>query len=461
MIPFVGPSYSLANRKASVQRSVNLYLTPMETASKAQFILQSVPGLALFATLGAEIRGMFEAAGRCFVVAGATLYELNNVGSPTSLGSLVTNAGPVDFAWGSTQLVIVDGPNGYVLNLGTNVFGQITSAGWLGSDRVSYLDGYFIFADPGTQKFYISAIDDASTLDALDFASAESSPDNIVAHLNNQREIWLFGELTTEIWFDSAGVDFPFSRNQGALLEIGCIATFSAQKIDNGMMWIGRDKNGSGIVYRSVGYMAQRISTIAVEEALQSSYDLSAAVAYVYQANGQTFYCINAPGVDSTWCFEVATQAWHERCDLDTDGEFTSHRATHHVYALGFHLVGDVSGNVYRMDNTVNTINGATLKRTRISPNDVVPLRERAFYREFVLDCTTGMAGAGVTATVLLSYSDNGGMTYGNPVPRSAGETGEYFSRVKWERLGCARDRVWRVDFTDDAPFSIIDGVPA
>jgi hypothetical protein len=77
MLPFVGPSYQLSTRKASVQRSVNLYLTGMETVSKAQFILQSVPGLVLFSALGAEIRGMFEAANRCFVVAGSTLYELS------------------------------------------------------------------------------------------------------------------------------------------------------------------------------------------------------------------------------------------------------------------------------------------------------------------------------------------------------------------------------------------------
>jgi hypothetical protein len=458
MLPFVGPSYALATRKASVQRSVNLYLTGMETLSKAQFILQSVPGLVLFSALGSEIRGMFEAANRCFVVSGSTLYELNSAGAATNRGSLGTVTGPVDFAWGTTQLVIVDGPNGYVFSLTSGTFTQITSGGWLGSDRVAYLDGYFVFADPATQTFYISAIDDASNLDLLDFASAEGTPDTIVAHLQNQREIWFLGELTTEVWFDSGGVDFPFARNQGASLEIGCIATFSAQKMDNSIFWIGRDRNGSGIVYRSNGYQAQRVSTIAVEEALQASSSLSDAWAYVYQSNGQSFYCINAPGLAATWVYEVATGAWHERCDLDASGEFKSHLATCHAFALGRHLVGDSVGNVYRMDSTVNTFNGATLKRTRISPNDVTPQRDRVFYRDFVLDCSTGLAGQGVTATVNLSCSDNGGFTYGNPISRSAGLTGEYLSRVKWERLGAARDRVWRIDFTDNVPFSIIAG---
>lgn len=458
MIPFVGPSYSLATRKASVQRSVNLYLLGMETPSKVPFILQAVPGLSLFAYLGAEIRGAYEAAGRCFVAAGAVLYEVYADGTFVSRGGLQSATGPVEMAWGTTQLVLVDGANGYVLSLDSNSFAQIASPAWLGSYRVAYLDGYFIFVDPGTQRFYCSAIDDATNLDALDFASAESSPDNIVAHLVAHREIWFLGDVTTEVWFNVGGSDFPFSRNQGAILEVGCIATFSAQKIDSGLMWLGRDNNGSGIVYQSNGYQAVRVSTIAVEEALQASGDLSQASAYVYQQDGQTFYAINAPGVPSTWVYEASTGAWHERCDLDANGDFAALRVSNHVFALGLHLMGDASGKLYRLDKTLNTFDGDVRKCTRISPNDATPALDRVAYHEFALDCSTGLAAQGVNPVAELSWSDNGGMTFGNPVQRSIGAVGEYFARVVWQRLGMARDRVWRLDFTDDAPFSIING---
>ena len=457
MLPFVGPSYALANRKASVQRAVNLYLLGMETPSKAPFIMQAVPGLTLFASLGAVIRGSFEAAGRSFFVAGSGLYELNASGGSTLLGTLASSTGAVDFAWGTTQLVIVDGPNGYVLTLASNAFGQITAAGWLGSNRVAYLDGYFIFVDPGTQVFYISAIDDATNLDALDFASAESSPDDIVAHLVDHREVWLLGEQSIEVWFDAGAADFPFARNNGAICEVGCMATFSAQKIDNGLMWVGRDKNGAGIVYRSVGYQPQRVSTIAVEEALQASTDLSAAVAYVYQQDGQTFYCLNAPGLTSTWVYEVATGAWHERCDL-VSGSLTAHRVTCHSFNFNKHLVGDATGKVYYLDKTKNTFNGDVRKCIRISPNDVNPSRDRLQYNEFVLDCSAGFASSGISPVAELSWSDDGGITYGNPVQRSVGQIGQYFPRLIWQRLGMARDRVWKLEFSDNAPFTIVNG---
>jgi hypothetical protein len=433
----------------------------MDTISKAPFILQSCPGLTLFKATGAEIRGEYEAADRAFAVSGSSLLEVFSNGTTALLGALLSSSGPVDMAWGTTQLVIVDGPNGYVLTLASGAFGQITSGGWLGSNRVAYLDGYFIFVDPGTQTFYISAIDDATTLNSLNFASAESSPDDIIAHLVDHREVWFLGQTTTEVWFDSANADFPFSRNQGASIEVGCIACSSAQKVDSSLMWVGRDINGSGLVYRTNGYVPQRISTIAVEQALQASTDLTQARAWVYQQNGQTFYCINAPGLTSTWCYEISTGTWHERCDLDSVGQFSAFRVVCHAFMLGLHIVGDADGNLYTLDTTANTYAGDPMKRTRISPNDVTPNRNRQFWADgFTLDCTTGLANLGDTPQVALSWSDDGGFRWGNPVLRSTGQTGQYYSRVCWQNVNGAeaRDRIWRIDFTDNAPFSIIAG---
>lgn len=460
MLPFVGPSYTLATRQASAQRAVNLYLQAMETPSKAGVIMRAVPGLVLFASLGAEIRGCIEAAGRCFFVAGGSLYELASNGTSTLRGSLLTTSGNVGLAWGTTQLVIVDGANGYVFTLGSNVFARITDPDWPGSDQVEYLDGFFLLKAPDSQQYYVTAIDDASNVDALDFASAESAPDDIVAQAVVNQRVYLLGELVTEVWFNAGGEDFPLARSSGETIDVGCIATWSVVKADAGLMWIGRDLNGSGIVYKAAGGPPQRISTVAVEEALQGSTDLSGAVAYVYQDHGQTFYAINAPGVASTWVYEVATNAWHERCDLDGDGQFKAHRATHHVFAHGLHLVGDADGKVYRMDRTANSFDGDARVCERTSPNDAAPLRDEKTHSMFVLDCLTGEAASG-TPMVELSWSNDGGAQFGNPVERSAGALGNRYQRLVWRRLGRSRDRVWRVRFSADAPFAIVSGESA
>lgn len=459
--PFVGPAYQLANRKASAQDTVNLYLVGLETPSKAPFILESVPGLVSFASVGSEVRGMIAAGSRCFVVAGPTLYELSADGTVTSRGTLQTSAGTVGIAYGLSQLVIVDGDNGYVLRLSSNTFERITSDAWLGSVTVGYVDGFFVFHQPDSQVFYYSSIDDATTLDALEFASAEGSPDNITNLIVDHRELWLMGERTVEVWFNSGGSDFTFTRNNGAAIEVGCIAAHSAKHIDNGVIWIGRDRNGSGIVYRTNGYQPIRVSTQAVEQALQTSSDLSQAVAYVYQWNGLTFWCVNAPDMEATWCYEVSTGAWHKRCDLDEFGQFQAGRVTHHAYAFGRHLVGASDGYVYELSTTAYTNGSDPLVRERVSPNSATPTRERVFYSEFVMDATTGEAAEGVEAYVELSYSNDGGFTWSDPAIKSLGLTGERNPRVKWTRLGSGRDRVWKVRCSANAPFAIVNAEAA
>jgi hypothetical protein len=50
---------------------------------------------------------------------------------------------------------------------------------------------------------------------------------------------------------------------------------------------------------------------------------------------------------------------------------------------------------------------------------------------------------------VCLRFSDDGGHTWSNEKWRSAGKTGQFKQRVKWNRLGQFRDRVWEVSGAD------------
>jgi len=459
MLPFVGPSYNLAIRKASASRTVNMVLVGMETPSKAPFILQSIPGLNVFAALGAAIRGGIEADGRAFAVAGSNLYEFYADGTSESRGALATSTGAVDFAYGLTQLVMVDGDNGYVLTLSTDAFTTITDTDFVGSNRVWFIDNYFMFAGPGTQQYQISAINDATLIDGLDFASAESHPDDIVAHLVLQDDVVLMGELKTEFAFnDPSAADFPFRRSRGLGFSVGLAAAHSAQTVDNGAYWIGKDENGTGIVYQMVGRQHKRISTQPVEQALQASTDISNARAFCYQKNGLTYYCVNAPGVTTTWCYEVSTGTWHERADLDVNGQFEQHRGTCHIQAFGKHLLGADDGTLYELDDETYTNAGDALVRERISPHTSAPGRVYLFFKSFVLDCLTGEAPQGVEPEVELSWSKDSGATWGNPALKSIGAIGERIARVFWPRLGIrSRDICWKVRFSGNAPFAIVD----
>lgn len=458
MIPFVGGSYDLALRKASIRRSIGMHLVGMEEPGKTKAVLQSLPGYTALVSATGAIRGCLSTNDRTFWVIGTTLYEQAGISNLIDRGTLVTNAGPVDMAYGTSQLVMVDGDHGYTLQLATNTFAQITSEAFYGSDTVDFLDNYFLFIRPDTGQFYISAINDATTLDALDFATAESQPDNLVSMIPVQRRLILFGTTSTEVWFDSGAADFPFER-EGTTIEVGCLAAHSVKEIDNSAFWIGQDKNGGGIVYRLNGYQAQRISTQGVEEALQGSTDLSQATAYCYQEHGLTFYALNAPGLSSTWVYEVRADEWAERCDLDDAGQLCADRAVCHTFAYGKHLMGGSDGVIYALDASVYTKAGDPLVRERISPHSAAPSLNYVYFTAFHLDCTTGDTPQGEDPFVELFWSDDSGANWSNAVPRSLGKVGERFQRVSWYRLGRSRDRVWKVRFTGNARFDIVNVV--
>lgn len=55
---------------------------------------------------------------------------------------------------------------------------------------------------------------------------------------------------------------------------------------------------------------------------------------------------------------------------------------------------------------------------------------------------------------VSIQYSDDGGISWGNPVVQSAGGVGQYLTNVQFRNLGQARTRVYRVRTDNPRPLS-------
>lgn len=441
----IGGSYGLADRKVAVQRSVNCY---PEKLDADKWRMAATPGEVEIVDLGSECRGSKVVGDRMFWVSGSTLFEVTADGTDTSRGTLATSSGYVGMDDNKTQLAIVDGDHMYVFTLATNVLTEIVVAGWRGSNEVVEIDGYFVLVDPDTDQFYITAIDDGTVLDALDFSSADSSPDDIVTHRVSHRQLWLFGELSTEIWINQGAAEFPFVRYQSYTLDVGCVGKRAAVNAADSIFWIGNTDRGSGIVYMASGNQPQRVSTIAVEQALQGSTDLSAASMWAYQIEGHEFIGINAPGLDTTWVYDAAIQQWHERGEWDA--EWLPLRSRLIVSYGGEHYAGDEYGSVVRLDKTADTLAGRTLVRERCWPHLVQPSMEPVTYRSVELSMTTGYGGS-----VTLEISNDGGYTFGAPLIRSLGVTGRWLQRVRWNNLGSALNRVFKIRQSDAVPFGI------
>jgi hypothetical protein len=215
------------------------------------------------------------------------------------------------------------------------------------------------------------------------------------------------------------------------------------------LWFVGQTKKGRGFVYVMEGRQPVRVSTRAVEEDLQAAgVDLSQCSMWAYQCPGHEFIGVNAPGMATTWVFDAAAKQWHERADL-VNGEFTAHRIDH-VTAIDGVQYAAAGTRMLVLDRAVDNLDGDPLVWERTWPHLISPEFEPVAFASLELACTTGNGGM-----VTLQCSNDGGFTFGPPLSRSLGATGRWNERIRWQFLGSARDRVFKLRGMGCAPFSL------
>lgn len=464
--PILGSSYVARSVNAADNRMVNLFPEVVPEGGKEPAFLSRAPGLSLLATVGVgPIRGMWVLGNYLYVVSGPALYKVDANYAAVSLGT-VDNTGelPVSMSDNGTQLFVACNGPSYIYNTNTSTFAQITDPDFPGAVTVGYLDGFFVFNQPNSQKIWVTSLLDGMAVDPLDFASAEGSPDGVVSLIVDHRELWIFGTNSTEVWYNAGNAGFPFAPVQGAFSEIGCASPYTVAKMDNTVFWLSSDARGQGIVYRARGYSGERVSTHAVEWQIQQYVDTSNALAYTYQQDGHAFYVLVFPSQDTTWVYDVATGAWHERAGF-VNGQFARHRGNCQAFFDNTTVIGDYdNGNIYKFDLAVYADNGSAqkwLRSWRALAPDANNLK-RAAHHSLQLDCESGVglnSGQGSDPQVMLRWSDDGGHTWSNERWVSIGAIGEYGKRAIWRRLGMTmklRDRVYEVSGTDPVKVIIL-----
>lgn len=404
------------------------------------------------------VKTLKAANGKLYAVASSTLYELDTAYTATSLGDIGA-VGNVTLADNGSKLLI---STGYLYDYASSTLSAITDPDYPGGPAVAdectveYADTYFIVNAPSTGRIQISS--DGETWDSLDFTTAEGAPDDVVGLIVNHREVWVFGDLSTEVYYNSGNADFPYERISGAFMEVGCQAARTIAKMDNSIFWLGKDARGSGIVFRANGYQPQRISTHAIEYAIQGYATTSDSFAFTYQQEGHSFYVLTFPTAGKTWVYDASTSLWHERANF-AQGVWSRWRPNCYAFFNNAHLVGDWETNkIYELDLDAHA-NGTEVKRWlrsfRVPGNEGKRVRFNRL--ELEMDVGVGLTtGQGSDPQIMLRWSDDGGMTWSNEHWCSAGAIGEYKNRVLWRRLGSSRDRIFEISGSDPVKTAIV-----
>ena len=477
--PILGQAYVARSINFADNRLVNMYAETAPGDSKTVAAFFRCPGQVARATItgqtGSEVRGLWVLKDYAYAVCGNGFFQIDSAFTVTQItGPNISGSGPVSMADNGTQIFIACNPDGYIYDYDAETLVQITDPDFLGAVTVGYLAGSFIYNVPDSQLFQWTAITNGTDIDALDFASAEGAPDRLVALFVDHTEAWMMGEWSIEVYGAADSTDNPYQRIQGAVIEQGCAAAFSIAKLDNSIFWLGRNKQGDGIVFRANGYTPVPVTTRAIEYAIAQWPTLENAVAFSYVQEGHGFYVLTSPATEDwngeTWVYDVTTQMWHQRAYLDpVTGELFSYRPRCFALFNRQHLVGDSgdgltdTGKIYALDLDTYK-DGDEYQKWLRSWRPIPPGQNnlnRTFQHTLQIDMQTGtglVTGQGSDPQVLLRWSDDGGHTWSNYHTTTMGAIGATATRVFFRRLGSTeklRDRVYEVSGTDPVKIAI------
>jgi len=321
----------------------NMYLEKdMSGISPDQTLRIQRPGLTRIASYTGLMRGVHyrTATGERLVVAGNTLYSTEQP-QGTIAGSGIAALVSTPFA-----SIIAGGGIAYLYDtsiITLELPDDAPSGGFV--QDVDQLNAYGIVLLPNGRFYWL--VPGETTIDPLNFATAESLPDKAVAVRRLGDEFWIFGTQNVEVWQPTGDLDAPFQRASGRNFERGCLARDTVRRFDNTLVWVGDDYQ----VYRASS-VPQVISDPGIAERIRKA--TSPCSAWVYSMDGHSFYVLRVPG-QGVLAYDASTQVW---------SEFTWPVLVGYQEA-GETIVGSaVDSRLWRVDADAMTDDGAVIERT-------------------------------------------------------------------------------------------------
>lgn len=330
-----------------------------------------------------------------------------------------------------------------------------------GGEVVDIVDNYFVYNRPSSQQWAASNVLSPVT-SSLSFGSKDGAPDELVSLIVDHREVYLLGEVSSEVWVDVGAFPFPFQRIPGTSTQHGIASKFSMSRVGNSFAYVSRNTRGQAQIVQMNGYVPERISTHAVENTLMNQV-ISDAIAWTYQLEGHEVYVVTFPSIGEnglTWAYDATTKLWHKWLYTNQKGQYERHRGNCQTLFQGKVMVGDyANGNIYYLDQNNYTDNGEFTRRLRRCPHLVADL-QRQYFDELQIQFQPGVglngnseplntSTVGADPQAMLRWSNDGGSTWSSEHWTSIGKMGKYKNRAIWRRLGMARDRIYEVTVSD------------
>lgn len=451
-IPFPTQTAPGANQSEAGGRIINGYVEPLGVKGPAKVTIRRMPGLVNF---GTTIRAGFRAA----MLSQGVLYCAFNgkMETFTSVGGAATSIGNLNgTARGFMAADNAGTPNKYFTDPAGNVATFTNAAvtnGYPDPDLPSpnsldFLDGYTVFTI-ADGRFFATDLN-ATSVNALSFGRAQAKPGGLTLVRAWGGRLLVCGPLDIEVWTDQALTPFPFQR--AVVIPRGIAGSYCMAGTEDGFsagpIWVAENNR----VYKLIGYSPQPISTPDLDHLIELVVDKSTLETTSFMSHGHAFFQLSCPAW--TWICDVNTSQWFQADSYLINRS----RRSGAIYAFSKWLTGDTkNGNIQQITDSVFDEVGDPL-RLRIESGPVIdfPGGSSVGRADFYFATGVGIAGGAdpsqTNPDVEISWSDDGGFTWSNPVLRKLGrqrQTQQLISLVACTGRSSWIGRRWRLDISN------------
>jgi hypothetical protein len=456
------------------QRRLNCYLEVREDGDKSSIVCYGTPGMRFafnaFSPLAGPARGLIGTPTALYEVCGNQVRLLSASGQTLSLGTIGSVNGLVGLGLNPTQLMIVDGSAGYVFTPTTGAIAIVGGAFPNGAQTLTQCNGFFACELPGSNEFFVSALNDGTAWNGLSFGTAVQAPDGILAVDSLGGILIPFSSGHVEFWQNVGANPEPFQYIQNSASMIGLAAVNARIHCGDSIYYLART-NGGGFqnaagsfqIARIRGYSVQPVSTTDIDNILQTmaaTSTIADCTGFSYQVDKHVFAQFNFPTANRSLLLDTTTGFWSEVQSGITQFYAARHIGNLSASAYNSTYIADYSnGNVYIPDPNTYTDNGNTIVREVVSRCAIEDWNSFSI-SQIYLDMQTGVGlpspgVQGYTPQVELSIARDG-RDFGVQRLFALGRLGQYSTRVNSRRWGLVRTAAnLRIRMTDPVPFVI------
>lgn len=451
-----GESYESRAKPLEFQRTVNLY---PEITTSGNGGLMSFPGKSqVIADFSANsFRGAYDFEGTYVAVLADSLYTIDLTAGTRTLIGEVAGSARCTFASNAGFLIIANG-EGLIYQYTGGVLSTVTDTDLETPYFVAHLNNQWIYSNNKTTgRWGVSDAGVPSSINGLNYATAESNGDILVRPYVFRQQLLLFGKKTIEPWWNTGTGSPPFDRQEGGIIEKGLGADYSIAHSDEAVYFLGDDLR----VYQYTGNQITPVSTDGLWGKIATYSTTSDAIGSVITIGNQDIYVLQFPTAGDTWAYSQQKQFWFQ---LSSGTAYGKYDGAGFIESNGKTYVMSFAGGVYLLSYTTYDDNSAAFIRERVTRSFDseffgVPNRP-VFWNSITIRCTVGegtSTGQGSNPVLMLQYSDDDGRTWDNQYSLSLGRLGDYLERPQLHGLGSAWRRKWRVRVSDPVNFNLFE----